>query len=362
MNLRTRILIGYGYLVTLLVISAAGAALGFHQLGSNIGVVLEENFESVRASMAMLEALERQDSALLARLLQDSAAAGLLAESESSFRAALARAQSNVTIANEREILNDIEERFTAYCAARDRLLGSPPERPLQAYDAETFPAFEAVKSRVFDLLDVNHQAMVEADRAAQRTATRRAALLGLLVTLAVLSMGLLSRGLARHLFARLDELKTVAQAIARGDHTRRAAVERTDELGLVAEQLNAALDRQQELRRTMEGRLGRQRQWLLGLLGAWAERAALVSLDGEIMASTLGSLDTAAVAEAAARLREEVRDAGSGPRDVTLEARDRNIGFRLLLADGTRPSAWLATLRAAAPGRPLPARPANDP
>ena len=70
MRIRTRILVGYGYLVGLLVLGAASAAIGFQQLGAAIDRVLAENIDSVRASIAMLESLERQDSATLRLLIE----------------------------------------------------------------------------------------------------------------------------------------------------------------------------------------------------------------------------------------------------------------------------------------------------
>ena len=223
MILRTRILLGYWYLALLVVVGAAAAALGFHALGSSIGTVLKENFESVQASMQMLDALERQDSAVLALLLGDSAYRAQLQQSELDFRTALRRAGSNVTIEAEQPILEDIETRYDEYTAARDSLLETRHERPLAAYEATTFPLFDTLKVQVYSLLDVNHQAMVQADRRAQRSARQRAMGYGLLVAVALLSLVVLSEALGRHVLSRLSELRSVAQAIAEGDRSRRA-------------------------------------------------------------------------------------------------------------------------------------------
>jgi hypothetical protein len=145
MKLRTRILLGYWYLVGLLIVGAAGAALSFLSLGRSIGIVLEENFDSVRASMAMLDALERQDSALLSKLLGDPEATATLDASERAFVKAVAAARANITIAGEVEVLDRIEDGHAKFLAARDRLLGGTWERPLVAYQAETLPLFMAL-------------------------------------------------------------------------------------------------------------------------------------------------------------------------------------------------------------------------
>jgi methyl-accepting chemotaxis protein len=341
MRLATRILLGYWYLVILLVIIAAGAALGFHTLGSNIGRVLTENFDSVRSSTAMMESLERQDSAVLALLLGREGARHALETSEESFRQALGRARANITLPEEEPVIEDIEQRFAAFAAARDQLLGATPEYPLRAYDEETFPKFEAVKAGVIDLLEINHQAMVEADRQAQATASQRATVLALLVLLALFSLAFLSRALNRTLLERLDELAEVAEAIAGGSFDRRAAVQYPDELGAVARQLNAVLDRQQEVENTMVGRTALYRDLLVGLLGALPRPAAIVGLDGRVLASTLDAAADALIEQAASKIPAVDR----GTAEAEFMTEKGAVGMRLLCVGAQRPLAWLATL-----------------
>ena len=344
MKLRTRILFGYWYLVGLLIVGAAGAALSFLSLGRSIGIVLEENFDSVRASMAMLDALERQDSALLSQLLGDAEAEKALEASERAFVSAVAAARANVTIAGEIEVLDTIDDGHAKYLAARDRLLEGSWERPLAAYQAETLPLFMALKQSVYDLLDLNHRAMVEADQRAQSAARNRAIVHGMLVAGALLSLAFLSQALGREVLARLSGLSSVAQAIAAGDTVRRAVPGGNDELGVVARQLNAMLDHAQSIEAELEGRLRQDRQLLLGLLGQLPQPAALLSLGGGLVASTLPAGDFEAVEAAVAGLdTRKLLAHGS----VIREARDgRAIELRLLETEVERPVGWLAMVR----------------
>ncbi len=340
MRLRTRILLGYWYLVALLVISASGAALGFHNLGSNIDRVLTENFESVRASMFMVESLERQDSALLALLLGKEEARTALDASQVAFSEALDRARSNITLTSEIEVIDDIERSFQAFTRARDRLLEAAPEHPLRAYEEQTFPEFESVKSRVLDLLEINHQAMVEADRAAQNAAFRRAVNLAILVLIALFSLAFISRGMSSVLLDRLDELAAVAEAIAAGSFDRRASVALDDELGVVSRQLNAVLDRQQEHRGTMEGRVSLYRGLLMGLLGSLPRPAAVLGFDGRVLASTLDQDDEELLRRGPVGPLHPARDGGE--IRGTIEVETTVFGLELLNSSEGRPVAWL--------------------
>jgi methyl-accepting chemotaxis protein len=328
MDLSTRILVGYAYLVSLFA-----AALGFHHLGSRLSEVLDENFASVRWSMEMVEALERQDSALLAALLGDDNARRAISESESAFLTALDSARSNVTEDREVGVIEEVERAFDAYRVSRDRLLSQPHEHPLAAYHDETFPTFDTVKRSVVELLDVNHQAMVDADDAARAAATRRAAGHGLVVLVALVSFIWLSRALRREILVRLAGLKSVAQAMASGDLNRRADATRPDELGLLAEQLNDLLDRNAELRGRMEARLATTRDMVLGLLAKRNASSVLLATDGRVVASTVTDSELASARTAWTRF-----ESGEKIDDTPFDVAE--------LHAGSRPVGWLVTLR----------------
>jgi len=344
MKLYTRILLSYGYLVILVLVGAAGAALGFHSLGARIGGMLEDNFQSVRASMTMLESLERQDSAVLTGLLQKESQPQSLAAAEESFEDALKLALSHVTEEQERPLLAKIATSFEAYRKARDELLAAQVERPLARYEAECYPYFEAVKVEVRRLLDLNHQAMLRADREAQSAAATRAAGYALLTAIALVSLGLLSQSLRRHIISRLDDLRAVAEAVGQGDFRRRAAEDPRDELGSVASELNRLLDAHENLRGRLDAWQSRQRDLTIGLLQAYDRPVALVDLSGDLMASTLDKPSDQGVVRAARGARQALESADSldALRDREIDGDGRRYRFRLLLAAGQRPVAWL--------------------
>jgi len=343
MKLGTRLQLGYWYLVGLLVVFATSAALSFLSLGRSIGTVLDENSESVRASMTMLDALEQERSALLSSLLGDAGAQATLETSERAFLAAVAAARANITAPGEAEVIARIESGYAEFRAARDLLLGPASEQALLAYQSEALPQFMALKQSVVDLHDLNHRAMVEANQRAQRAARRQAALHGLLVVIALLSLAFLSQALGRGLLARLAELASVVRAIAAGDTARRTVPGDSDELGVVARQINAMLDKVQQVESELAGRLQQDRQLLVALLRQLPHSAALLSLSGLLVASTLEAEDQEAVETAVAaldglamRTHGRVIERTTGGREVTL---------RLLEASGERPVGWLATV-----------------
>jgi methyl-accepting chemotaxis protein len=295
--------------------------------------VLDENFASVRWSMGMIEALERQDSALLAVLLGDDGADDALAESEESFLAALEMARTNVTESSESSILDRIEREYGSYREARNRLLAEGHEQPLEAYRAETFPRFNAVKQSVVELLEVNQEAMIAADEGARAAAVRNAAGHAVVVVVALLSFAWLSGALRREVLGRLADLKSIAQAMAGGGVDRRADASRPDELGLLAARLNELLDRNAELRGRMEARVAGAHDIVLGLLDAMDEPAVLLTDGGRVVASTMPAED-----------EDDVRSAW---RAVHADGDDASPAFAFTeLHAGARSVGWLATRR----------------
>lgn len=343
MTLRTKLLLGYGYLVALLLLAAGSAMLGFLTLSESIDVVLENNYRSIRASMDMVDALDRQDSATLAALLDDPGEASL-EPFERAFSDALRAARDNITEHREPEILETIARQYEAYRQKRDELVQERPDRPLAAYREKVSPEFAALKHTVLQLLEVNQEAMVTADQRARESATRNGAWLGFVVALALISLVVLSRGLQRQILGRLGALRRGTALLAEGDTSRRLAVGGRDELDLISEGVNHLLDRLQAVEAELRGKLGRQRQLVLGLLAQLGDGAALFSLQGTLLGGGL-----AGGREAGLRVTEWVQERELDPDSHLpdrLEGRVRGPdGSELaieLVTLHSRPLAWL--------------------
>lgn len=349
MTLRTRLLLGYGYLTALLLVTAVVSALGLQRFGRGLDRVLAENLTSMQAAMAMLDALDRQNAATFAVLLGDPAAAARLATAEADFDAALDTARQHAYAVGEDVLVAALAQERRALRNAREELLASTPATPLAAYQRAVAPAFAGVKQRVVELLAKNTESMHQADRRARREAQGFALGLAGLVVVALLSLGFMSRAMQQMILSRLTELKELGDAIAAGDRTRRFRARRDDELGLLARHLNVALDRQDAIQAQMEGRFGQQAQLLLGLLGALPEPAGVAALDGDLIASTFTGREEARVASFAERIRAERRLAEPARPGLVRTVADVDgeggLELTLLVANGVRAVGWLVTL-----------------
>jgi hypothetical protein len=343
-------LLGYGYLVGLLLLTAASSLIGFFRLSEGIEAVLEDNFTSIQATMTMLDALERLDSALLTALAEPTA----FDDSEDDrFLEALAQAEANVTEESEPAILARIREEFGGYRSARRHLLEDPPERPRSGYEREVFPRFARTKRAVGDLLEVNQTAMFEADRESRRSALRNGTWIGLLVAIALVSMILLARALQDDLLRRLENLSTDLATFGRGESQLRLVPEGHDELAAIATHVNQILDRHEGREARVLGRLGQEKRLVLALLELAGPDAVLLDRRGRRLTGA---------ASVPAALEELLREAiaSAPPADdsgwTTTRLADATWELRGVLGRAAEPIAWVA--RPARPSGRAPATP----
>ncbi len=357
MTLRTRILLGYGYLIGLLLLSVSVAAINSQRVAGNSKQILERNIRNLTQAITMLEQLERQDSETLLALLQPTTGTRL-DDAERAFETALATAD-DISKANlddeDRPILGSVRNNFEDYRKARAELLSRVYEDPLTAaedYREGTQKALLRLKDELTSYVTRKTESLKQANDAASRSAVEGAVLLGVMVTVALLSLGFLSRSLQRDVLGRLTEVGHVTEAIAAGDRRRRVRDFYQDELGLVARQLNAALDRQHELESQMQGRLLEQRRALVGLMNQWPTPAGMIGIDGEIVASTLNADDENELhrltprVRAAAKVLMTRRFVRAEELAVDIKAGDgrRTVQIRALASGDNQIAGWLAS------------------
>ena len=116
MTLKKKILIGYGVAFVLMGLVVAWAITNIISLGKATNAILSENYRSILAAENMVDALERQDSAMLLTFLGDTAK-GIkqFRENEAVFLEWFARAKDNITIQGEMDLVQSIEADYFAY-------------------------------------------------------------------------------------------------------------------------------------------------------------------------------------------------------------------------------------------------------
>jgi two-component system, NtrC family, sensor histidine kinase KinB len=242
MSLRTKILAGFGAILALVIIVWIWAIVHLYQLGNASDAILEENYRSILASEQMIGSLERQNSAAL-MLLLNYEEDGLVQfrRNEVEFLQWLGRAQDNVTIAGEAEVLQSIQDEYAAYLVLFAQLSTMYLLQPTEAtgfYHQAVLPQFQLVRSRGIELRNLNEATMLATS--ARTEGVARWAIGSTIAVGAVIALfGLiLSLWFSRLLVQPLQAMSVAAEQIAEGNYTVSLATHSSDELGRLAQKI----------------------------------------------------------------------------------------------------------------------------
>ncbi len=281
MNLRIRLLMGYA---AVLVIVFGGFFITFVGVSSLVGVtrdIVEDNYPSVLAAERMVQALQRQQLAIVQVLLGDSADADAeLERSHQLFLAWLARARNTADLPGEAAQIDSIERRYEAL---RDVI----EDRSRWASDfpwEEGVPAaFQAVLQACEALRTLNFDAMLEASQLSRQEA--EATLWGLGgVGLATVMIGIwVSVSLARRLSEPLEHIVSAAGRIAEGDYTAKVSPGGVREVKVLGQQFNRMAKALHRFRNMDLERVLREQRQSEAVLGSIDDGLIILRHDGTI-------------------------------------------------------------------------------
>jgi len=252
-SFRKKILFGYGACLILVVVVLAWAMFLLLRLGRASDSILQENYRSILAAENMIDAVERQDSAVLLVLL------GFTEQGLSEFRGNetiflqwLGRAMDNITIPGETKIIDAIEQGYTKYLAEVSNLAltrESDRQRAVSLYHDTVLPLFRVVRDSCIKLRDLNHETMYEASNRAHKLAIQAVFSISIIGLAAVIIGIVFSLFLSRLISRPVTELKEAVLHIAQGDYEVRVPERGTGELAVLAHHFNEMTEKLRQYR-----------------------------------------------------------------------------------------------------------------
>jgi len=188
MKLRLKILSGFSILAVILLISAGWSIAELGRMGHSVQKLLDENYRSINAAKEMIEALEREDSAILTLLLgKKEEGRIILFRADSIFNKNLSIAENNITVAGEGGIITRIKSTYSEYRHLwRTSLTEMDREVNRDLLLTGMHSSFLATKSASHDLLNLNDKAMYKTASDLQNRA-QRATMPGIITVIAAL-------------------------------------------------------------------------------------------------------------------------------------------------------------------------------
>jgi len=285
-SLRTKIMGGYVAITLLALAVGLWSSYNYLRFSGELNTMMVQNYRSVVAASNMVAAIERQDSAALLMLLGDREAEVLFDRSQADFLAWFARAEDNITLPGEGEVVDEIRARYEEYGralrgvqqAAAAGLITA--EAVSQAYRDSVLPRFDAARHACQELLRINDEAM-RTVQSRMTVVTARAVwstlAAGAIALVTAVSLGFTISELIARPVRRLAES---ARRVGEGHLDEAMVVTGTDEVGVLAREFNSMVERLRETRASNTARLVASQRKLASVIDSIAD--GLVVTDTE--------------------------------------------------------------------------------
>lgn len=251
MGIRLKILSGFLTLAVMLFLAGIWSVYELNHVGLSVQGLLEENYRSINAAEAMIEAVEREDSGLLLMLGgKKKEGRSILEKGDSQFREALSTAAHNVTIPGEQEYVEEIRRAYSVY-QERLKTAWTAPEfgKDAQWYIEQVHPAFGGVKEAVSGLIVLNDRIMYKTASDLKARA-QRAVMPGVVAIVSALIFSLVFNYFVNYyLVSPMLRVTHAIQDYLKIGKPVEIHVESRDELGALADAIRELMSRHQEKR-----------------------------------------------------------------------------------------------------------------
>ncbi|MCK9262485.1 MAG: ATP-binding protein [Deltaproteobacteria bacterium] len=246
MNLKKKILVGYGVSFSLTGVVVAWAIFHLWSLATTTDEILRNYYRSILAVENMVDALGRQDSGILLILMGDvDKGVTQYQENEVLFLEWLGRSRNSIAVEGESTAIQAIEAGFSEFRRQVQQLApgrggtGSASTLTLESYQKTILPAYNKVKAQCLELRTMNEKTMY-----AVSEYERQIARWAIWSTILVASIGAFFAFIFSLLFAEklvlpLRRFVEAARKISAGEFSVQVSAETGDELGELAAEFN---------------------------------------------------------------------------------------------------------------------------
>lgn len=261
-TLRGKFTLVYLGLAALAALAGLAGAWNLFRLERSVNNLMTANYKSIDAVYHMMEAIERQDSAVLVYIGIDAQQGiSLFTQNQANFVNWQSIERGNVTESGEPAVLDALDKSYEEYCQTLYRLQERKDQNTQREYyRTTTQPLFERIKDQCRQLIQINEQAMFAARQ--RTTDDARRSLLALLTgAVLVLVMGFaISQFFIRRFLRPIALLSQRIAQVREGNLDLRMEATSRDETGELIREFNDMTHRLQDYARSSLGTLMSER------------------------------------------------------------------------------------------------------
>jgi len=311
--MKKRIIIGLAPIFVLIVAMGGYAILLFAKLGSQVDVVLRENYRSVVAGQKMKEAAERMDSALFFSLVgEEQRGRQLYSDYLPKFEKGLQTELGNITVPGEDRLAHSVQTLHEQYSRQADafwKTADLPARRDM--YFRELLPVFTNIKDTAQAVITLNQDNMLKADREARELSARSTRYMAFASLVGIAAASFFAARLQKSILQPIQTLTAVSKELGEGNLDQVIPVESRDELGELADAFNKLASKLRAYRQITSDQILQARQMTETTFSAFPDPIVALSPEGVINFTN----------PAAISLFHKIGSEGTLPGDVQIRA-----------------------------------------
>lgn len=288
-TLKGKISIVYFCLVLLIAVVGFASIANLFYLSRAIDGLLTSNYKSINAVNNMIEALERQDSAMLTYISVDrQKGIEQFSENGNTFTKWYNLEYNNITEAREKDFVGRIEKYYNNYNKLFYQLQEirntSGMEQATAFYNSTISPGFDKLKQELKGLSELNENAMLDKKNNATSNAQRSMYLVIILSSAAVIGGFLAARFFVNKFLSPVNKLTKSIRLVKEGDLNHQISVLSNDEIGELALEFNNMTRRLQDYEQSVLGQVIEEKNKTLAIVKSMTDPLIVLDANFKIL------------------------------------------------------------------------------
>ena len=246
LRLKTKILLGFSFLLTVILFLGIAGSIFIYELASDSGKIIKDNYNSIDYSMMMLKSLDEMHSFHIRLIIsrQHGAQSGLLStkpykDAIKTFDENFRLQANNITEPGERQVVESLEKGYKNYIETLGKIDISNSSPNSQEFYQDAQSKYEAMRELIYTIYYMNTKAILAKNAKAKNTADKVA----LYMTVAMAASFIIALVFILYVPGRITKplrmLTENIKEISLGKYDKRLNFSSTDEIGELVDAYN---------------------------------------------------------------------------------------------------------------------------
>ncbi len=277
------------YLVIIIVLVGMISVFNLYGLTKTIEGLMTDNYASLKIINNMIEALERQDSAILSYTSGDrDHSLKVFNSNKDRFLLWYGKEQNNITEKGEKELVSQIEYHYKDYISSFDKLISmsenASQEQIMGYYFATINSTFMLLKENLQSLWDLNETAMFSGKALTVQNAETSTFLVLIVSLVAAVGSFLVSNFFANKFTRPIEHLTETIKHVQAGNLDTQIDVTSDDEIGHLSNEFNKMTERLLLFEHSTLGKVMMEKNRSLAIVKSIADPLMVLDTDYKII------------------------------------------------------------------------------